>query len=88
MRSIIRHDQLKTLAQNGGVKGVTIVGHADGFALNVATLSGEKMLHTMTGHPRLFKKMETVLDYLKDDMGIARAVIQFEHWNPKQGVLK
>ena len=88
MTTIIKHDQLKTLAVTGGVKAVTIIGESDGFALNVSTLSGEKMLHTKTGQPRLFKKLETVLDYLKDDMGIARASIQFERWNPRQAALK
>jgi hypothetical protein len=88
MTTIIKHEALKTLAVNGGVKSVTIIGEADGFALNVSTLSGDKMLHTKTGQPRFFKKLETVLDYLKDDMGIARAAIQFERWNPRQATLK
>lgn len=88
MNTIIKHDQLKVLAVNGGVKAVTIVGESGGFGLNVSTLSGEKMLHTKNGQPRFFKKLETVLDYLKDDMGIARAAIQFDRWNPKQQALK
>lgn len=88
MNTIIKHDQLKMLALNGGVKSVTIVGESSGFVLIVSTLSGEKMLHTKSSEPRFFKKLETVLDYLKDDMGIARAAIQFERWNPKQRTLK
>lgn len=88
MSTIIKHDQLTILAINGGVKAVTIVGESNGFALNFSTLSGDKMLHTKTGQPRFFKRLETVLDYLKDDLGLARATIQFERWNPKQAVLK
>lgn len=88
MTMAIKHDQLKTLATNGGVKSVTLLGHANGFILTVVTLSGTKTLHTKAGDVRLFKKLETALDYLKYGMGIAKASIQFEHWNPKQATLK
>lgn len=85
MTTSIKHEQLKLLAENGGVKSVTVIGGNAGFGLNVTTLSGDKMLYTKTGKPRFFKKLETVLDYLKSEIGIAKATIQFEHWNPRQG---
>lgn len=86
--SSIKHDQLKLLAENGGVKGVTIVGDPAGFTLNVATVSGDKLLFTKTGQMRFFKKMETLLDYLKTEVGIGKATIQFDRWNPGQSVIK
>lgn len=86
--SSIKHDQLKMLAANSGVKGITIVGDPSGFCVNVTTLSGDKLLFTKTGQARFFKKMETLLDYLKNEIGIGRATIQFDRWNPAQQVLK
>lgn len=85
---IIKHDQLKMLATNGGVQAITIIGQAEGFALSVTTLTGNKTLHAKTGQTRFFKKADSVLSYLKDDIGVGRASIQFESWNPKQATLK
>jgi hypothetical protein len=87
MTTVIKHDQLKTLAANSGVKSVTIVGDAGGFCLNVTTLSGEKLLHTKTGKARSFKHVETLLDYLKNDIGVGKATILFDRWNPSQTAL-
>jgi len=87
MNASIKHEQLKLLAENGGVKSVAIFGESAGFGVNVTTLSGDKLLFTKTGKPRFFKKLETVLEYLKTEMGIAKATIQFERWNPRQGSL-
>ncbi len=84
----IKHDQLKMLVENSGVKGITIVGDPAGFCVNVTTLSGDKYLFTKTGHMRLFKKVETLLDYLKTDIGIGKATIQFDRWNPAQATIK
>lgn len=88
MSEVIKHDQLKMLATNGGVQAITIIGQSEGFALSVTTLSGNKTLHAKTGQTRFFKKAESVLSYLKDDIGVARASIQLDHWNPKQAPLK
>jgi hypothetical protein len=84
----IKHGQLKLLAENGGIKGVTIIGNAAGFALNIATLSGERPLFTKTGQMRFFKKMETLLDYLKTEVGIGKATIQFDRWNAADTILE
>lgn len=86
--SSIKHDQLKLLAENGGVKGVTIVGESAGFSVNVATISGDKLLFTKRGQMRFFNRMETLLDYLKTEVGIGTATIQFDQWNPAQSVIK
>lgn len=88
MKTTINHGQLKVLAENGGVKSVTVLGESNSFFLNISTISGEKMLHNKVGELRSFKKMETVLDYLKFNLGIARCSINFERWNPKQVTLK
>lgn len=84
----IKHDQLKILASNNGVKAVTLVGNTGGFFLKVTTLSGDVLLHTKTGQARLFKKADALLDYLKNELGIGRATVQLDRWNPAQQALK
>lgn len=79
----IKHNQLKELAASGGVSSVTIIGEPIGFALNIDTNNGTKLLTAKTGQTRLFKKLETLLDYLKIEIGIVRATINFESWNSK-----
>lgn len=84
----IKHDQLKILAANNGVKGVTIAGTTGGFFLNITTFNGDMLLHTKTGEARLFKKADALLGYLKDELGIGKATVQFDRWNPAQQALK
>lgn len=83
----IKHEQLKLLAENGGVRSVTIIADANGFGINVNTLSGDKFLYSKVGKPRYFRKLETVLEYLKRETGVVKATIHFEHWDHQQGGL-
>lgn len=87
MDGIVKHDQLKAIAAIGGVRSVTIIAGPDGFVIRVSTSAGDQVLHSRYNQPRAFKKAETVLDYLKNDIGLARATIEFEHWTPKQRAL-
>lgn len=84
----IKHDQLKILAANNGVRAVTIAGTTGGFFLNVSTMSGDVLLHTKTGDARLFKKADAILSYLKDELGIGKATVQIDRWDPAQQALK
>lgn len=84
----IKHDQLKMLAENGGVNAITIIGDNAGFSINVATLSGDKALFTKAGKMRSFKKMDTLLGYLKTEVGVREARIDFGRWNPAQECIK
>lgn len=85
--AVIKHEQLKMLLENNSVIGITIDASQAGYGITASTVSGPKILHTKTGKIRLFKTMETLLSYLKRDMGIAKASIQFERWQPEQSLL-
>jgi len=84
----IKHDQLKILVENNGVRSVTMAGTTGGFFLNVSTISGDKLLHTKTGEARLFKKADALIGYLKGELGIAKATVKFDRWDPEQQALK
>ena len=86
MSGIIRHIEFKALAGAGSVKAITIIGDGPGFVLCITTTPKEqRFLYTQKGNaPRVFKTMEYLLHYLKDDIGVARAHIQFDRWNTMQ----
>lgn len=84
----IKSDQLKLLAANNGINSVTLTGVAGGFYLKVNTISGDVLLHTQTGEARLFKKADTILSYLKDELGIAKAAVEMGYWDMRQQTLK
>lgn len=81
----IKHDQLKLLANENGVKAVTLSGTAGGFLLQVTTNSGsDVLLHTKQEKPRLFKRADAILSYIKDELGIGRATVKIDRWDPSQ----
>ena len=88
MQEILRHDSLRMMAKAGAIKSVQIIGQGDGFALVMTPKTGEEMpLITKRGDLRRFKKLETVLAYLKEDCGVGEATLKFEFWHKKQGDL-
>ena len=82
--TLIQRKQLKLLADHGSVKSAVIVGNADTFSLRVATFGGEVVLYDERGKIRSWKNVNTVLSYLKEELGIAKASIEFDRWSPEQ----
>lgn len=85
----VDRQQLKSLAQHGAVKSVVICGSSDSFCLRVLTAGGgEALLHERRGGKlRSWRRLETVLTFLKTELGIAKATIEFERWEPQQDSL-
>ncbi|MDN4571994.1 hypothetical protein DBB29_00665 [Pandoraea cepalis] len=89
MDDTVKHDQLMALVAVGGVRSVTIVATFDGFLVRINTSVGDSTLISSRGKkPRPFKRLETLLVYLKNDIGIGKATIEFENWTPAQKGLK
>jgi len=88
MSDALQHNSLRMMAKAGEIKSVQIIGQGDGFALVMTPKEGDEMpLITKRGDLRRFKKLETVLTYLKDDCGVGEATLKFESWNKSQGAL-
>ena len=62
----IDHTTLARLAEAGALRGVRAVGQAGGWALMVSYGVGERALAAQrSGRARVFKRMETLVSYLK-----------------------
>ncbi|CAG9236964.1 conserved hypothetical protein [Paraburkholderia tropica] len=89
MDETVSNEQLRALAATGGVRAVRIIGVGDSFMVMIMTTAGEKTLFESEGkRPREWKRLETVLGYLRDGLGLAKATIEFDRWTPKQRNLK
>lgn len=89
MDETVSNDQFRALAATGSVRAVRIIGMGDSFVLKVLTSAGEKTLFESEGkRPKTWKRVETILNYLRTDLGLAQATIEFENWTPKQRDLK
>ena len=89
MDETVSNEQFRALAATGSVRAVRIIGVGDSFVLKILTSAGEKTLFESEGkRPRSWKRVETILNYLRTDLGLAKATIEFEQWTPKQRDLK
>ncbi|MCA8270369.1 hypothetical protein [Burkholderia vietnamiensis] len=85
MDETVSNEQLRALAATGSVRSVKIIAMGDSFMVKIMTSAGEKTLYESEGkRPRSWKRVETILGHLRNDIGIATATIEFEHWTPKQ----
>jgi hypothetical protein len=68
----INHDTLSRLVEAGAVRAAHVIGQAGGWALFVKYGMAERFLAAQrSGKLRLFRRLETVMAYLKD-LGIHR----------------
>lgn len=82
---IIEHDQLKHLVAETGIKAIAGIGTTGGFLLQVTTKAGnDVLLHTKLKRPRVFKRADALLSYMKDDLGIGKTTISFDRWDRTQ----
>ena len=79
----IDHTTLARLVEAGAVRGAHVVGQAGGWAVLVEYGLIERPLATQRGTgPRLFKKMETLVAYLKG-LGLATFDVDAANYNPE-----
>lgn len=83
--NIIKHDELKTLVAETGVKTVQGIGTTGGFLLQVTTKAGnDVLLHTKLEKPRIFKRSDALLSYMRNELGIGRVTVSLERWEQDQ----
>jgi hypothetical protein len=62
----IDHDTLLRLVDAGTAVRADVVGHAGGWGVVINHGQGHQTLAARRGHPRLFRRFETLTGYLKD----------------------
>lgn len=79
----INHATLAHLAEAGSLLGTRAVGQAGGWALIVRYGAGERVLASQrSGRARVFKRMETVVSYLKV-VGISSFEVETAGYSPE-----
>ena len=79
----IDHTTLARLVEAGAVRGAHVVGQAGGWAVLIKYGMLERPLATQRGTgPRLFKKMETLVAYLKG-LGLATFDVDAANYDPE-----
>lgn len=79
----IDHSTLHRLVEAGAVRAAHVVGMSGGWALTVKFGSNERPLAAQRSRQiRLFKKLETLVSYLKD-VGIAQFDVDASNYNPE-----
>jgi hypothetical protein len=80
----IEHSTLSHLAEAGAIRAAHVIGQAGGWALSVKYGMAERFLAAQrTGKLRLFRKLETVVAYLKT-LGISRFEVDASGHDAKQ----
>jgi hypothetical protein len=67
----IDHTTLARLVEAGAVRATSVIGQRAGWGVLVKYGNTERPLASKRGHMRLFRKLETVVSYLKE-LGIAK----------------
>jgi hypothetical protein len=81
----IDHTTLSRLVEAGAVRGVHVVGQAGGWAVTVKYGMAERSLAAQRSRQvRLFKRMETLVSYLKA-VGISRFDVDAADYTPEGG---
>lgn len=79
----IDHTTLHRLVEAGAVRAAHVVGTSGGWALTVKFGLNERPLAAQRSRQiRLFKKLETLVSYLKD-VGIAQFDVDASNYNPE-----
>jgi hypothetical protein len=71
--------QVQALANANAIKTVLVHATNSGFTISV----NESLIETKRGHQRTFKKLQTVMAYLKTN-GIPKFTVDASSWNPEQ----
>ncbi len=80
----ISQTTLKTLVEANAVRSASVIGEANGFYIAVKYGETEKMLTARTGKVRFFRSMDTVVDYLRQTIGIARFSVDMKNYDPEK----
>lgn len=78
----IDHNTLARLVEAGAVRGANIIGQKGGWGLVIQYGMTERALAAKRGAVRIFKKLETLVGYLKD-MGIAKFQVDATQYDPE-----
>lgn len=78
----IDHNTLARLVEAGAVRGANIIGQKGGWGLVIQYGMTERALAAKRGAVRIFKKLETLVSYLKD-MGIAKFQVDATLYDPE-----
>ncbi|MBI1889500.1 MAG: hypothetical protein HYS18_02510 [Burkholderiales bacterium] len=80
----IDHTTLRNLVEAGAVRGAHIVGQSGGWEVLIKYGMIERPLATQrSDKPRLFKKFETLVSYLKE-IGVARFDVDAANYAPQE----
>jgi hypothetical protein len=79
--STIDHVTLARLVEAGVVRGATVIGQKGGWCIVVQYGMTEGSLAAKHGAVRVFRKMETLIGYLRD-MGIAKFSVDATQYDP------
>lgn len=78
----IDHSTLSKLAEAGAVRSAHVVGRDGGWGIVVRYGTTERALAAQRSQQvRIFRKLETLVDYLKD-IGISRFEVDSENYDP------
>jgi len=80
----VEHKELKLLAKHGLITSVEVVGAGDSFFLTVKTSGKTQVLHNRSGEIRNWKRLETLLGYMREELGVSSVTLNLQAWNPSQ----
>jgi hypothetical protein len=73
---------LRQLVRTGKAGALVARGVPGGFLLAMREGLEEQLLEAQRGHPRKFKRLESVASYLAN-LGAYEFTVDLEHWNPQ-----
>ncbi|MFI3221164.1 MAG: hypothetical protein QX189_18925 [Methylococcales bacterium] len=77
--TMLNTKQIQALANANAIRSVLVNGTDNGFTI----LVNESLIETKRGHPRIFKKLQTVTAYLRTN-GIPKFTVDVSSCNPEQ----
>jgi hypothetical protein len=81
----IDHATLSTLVEAGTVRNAHVVGHPEGWSVEVRFGQNQRTLIAQRGrHTRLFRRLDTLVSYLKE-VGIAEFDVDASAYQPDAG---
>jgi hypothetical protein len=80
-RATIDHSTLAQLVEVGAVRGASVIGQPAGWGVRVKYGRTERSLAARRGQVRLFRKLETVVTYLRN-IGIAKFEVDAGGFDP------
>jgi hypothetical protein len=77
----IDHTTFENLVEAGAVRGADVIGHPGGWSIVVRFGTTERTLAQRRGAVRSFRKMETLIRYLKD-VGVSQFNVNTANYDP------